>query len=357
MRFVTENLRIKSIRAVSTPAQVQAELPLSERAAQTTLMARQEVQQVLRGGDDRLLVIVGPCSIHDPAAALEYGVRLAGMREELADRLLIVMRVYFEKPRTTVGWKGLINDPELDNSFQIDKGLRVARQLLLDLNERGIPAGVEYLDILTPQYIADLVSWGAIGARTTESQLHREMASGLSCPVGFKNGTDGSVKVAVDAVLSARAPHRFLSLTQDGQVSIFETAGNEDSHIILRGGATGTNYDSKSVDAACAALHKAGLPPQVMIDFSHANSSKQHARQIAVAQDVGHQVAGGDVRIVGAMVESHLLEGRQEIAAPEKMTYGQSVTDACINWADTETVLRGLANAATQRRQRLAANG
>ncbi len=357
MKYVTENLRIKSIRAVSTPAQVQAELPLSERAAQTTLMARQEVQQVLRGGDDRLLVIVGPCSIHDPAAALEYGVRLAGMREELADRLLIVMRVYFEKPRTTVGWKGLINDPELDNSFQIDKGLRVARQLLLDLNERGIPAGVEYLDILTPQYIADLVSWGAIGARTTESQLHREMASGLSCPVGFKNGTDGSVKVAVDAVLSARAPHRFLSLTQDGQVSIFETAGNEDSHIILRGGATGTNYDSKSVDAACAALHKVGLPPQVMIDFSHANSSKQHARQIAVAQDVGHQVAGGDVRIVGAMVESHLLEGRQEIAAAEKMTYGQSVTDACINWADTETVLRGLANAATQRRQRLAANG
>lgn len=356
MKFVTENLRIRSVRAVSTPAAVQAELPLSEKAAQTTLDARNEVQAVLRGQDDRLLVVVGPCSIHDPAAALDYAERLATLRTELADRLLILMRVYFEKPRTTIGWKGLINDPDLDNSFQIDKGLRQARQLLLQLNESGVPAGVEYLDILTPQYVADLVSWGAIGARTTESQLHREMASGLSCPVGFKNGTDGSVKVAVDAVLSARAPHRFLSLTQDGQVSIFETAGNEDSHIILRGGATGTNYDAKSVDAACAALRKGGLPEQVMIDFSHANSSKQHSRQIVVAQDVGHQIAGGDRRIVGAMVESHLVEGRQEISTLNNMTYGQSVTDACIHWNDTVMLLRDLAQAVAQRRQRKAAN-
>jgi 3-deoxy-7-phosphoheptulonate synthase len=356
MKYVTENLRIRSIRAVSTPAQVQAELPLTEAGARTTLQARREVQQLLRGGDDRLLVIVGPCSIHDPAAALEYAGRLAEVRKELAGQLLIVMRVYFEKPRTTVGWKGLINDPGLDESFQIDKGLRIARQLLLDLNTRGMPAGVEYLDLLTPQYVADLVSWGAIGARTTESQLHREMASGLSCPVGFKNGTDGSVKVAVDAALSARAPHRFLSLTQEGQVSIFETAGNEDCHIILRGGASGTNYDSRSVDAACAALAKAKLPPQVMIDFSHANSQKDHQRQMIVAQDVGHQIAGGDKRIAGVMVESHLVEGRQEIGPRDKMTYGQSVTDACINWADTVELLRGLAQAVTQRRQRLAAN-
>jgi 3-deoxy-7-phosphoheptulonate synthase len=357
MKYVTENLRIRSVRAVSTPAQVQDELPLSEKAAQTTLTARGEAQRILRGQDDRLLVVVGPCSIHDPAAALEYADRLKRLREELAGDLLIIMRVYFEKPRTTVGWKGLINDPDLDGGFQIDKGLRIARRLLLDLNERGIPAGVEYLDILTPQYVADLVSWGAIGARTTESQLHREMASGLSCPVGFKNGTDGSVKVAVDAVMAARSPHRFLSLTQGGEVSIFETAGNEDCHIILRGGSSGTNYDSKSVDAACAALTRAGLPEQVMIDCSHANASKQHQRQIAVAQDIGHQVAGGDTRIIGAMVESHLVEGRQEIGPRERMTYGQSVTDACIHWDDTAALLRGLAESVKQRRRRRAANG
>ena len=355
MKLVTENLRIRSVRAVSTPAGVQAELPLSEAAARTTMNARREVQAVLRGADDRLLVVVGPCSIHDPAAALEYAERLLPLRARLAGELLVVMRVYFEKPRTTVGWKGLINDPALDESFQIDAGLRLARRLLLDLNERGLPAGVEYLDILTPQYLSDLVSWGAIGARTTESQLHREMASGLSCPVGFKNGTDGSVKVAVDAVLSARSPHRFLSLTQDGQLSIFETAGNEDCHVILRGGSSGTNFDARSVDAACAALIKAQLPPQVMIDFSHANSQKQHARQLLVAQDVAHQVAGGDRRIVGAMVESHLVEGRQEIGP--RMTYGQSVTDACLGWEDTAGLLGQLATAVSQRRQRRAAVG
>jgi len=354
MTTVTENLRIASIRAVSTPAQVQVELPLSEAAAQTTVSARREIQQILQGSDDRLLVIVGPCSIHDPAAALDYAARLKPLRDQLGKQLQIVMRVYFEKPRTTVGWKGLINDPGLDDSYDIDRGLRVARKLLLDLNDRGIPAGVEFLDILTPQYIADLVSWGAIGARTTESQLHREMASGLSCPVGFKNGTDGSVKVAVDAVQSARNPHRFLSLTRTGETAIFETRGNADTHIILRGGSTGTNYDAKSVEAACAALGKAGMQPQVMIDFSHANSQKQHKRQLAVAQDVGHQIAGGDNRIIGVMVESHLVEGRQEIGPRDQMVYGQSVTDACIHWDDTVELLRGLAGSVAQRQARLA---
>ncbi|MDE0854228.1 MAG: 3-deoxy-7-phosphoheptulonate synthase [Nevskia sp.] len=354
MTTVTENLRIASIRAVSTPAQVQAELPLSEIAAQTTENARREIQHLLHGRDDRLLVVVGPCSIHDPQAALDYAARLKPLREQLGKELLIVMRVYFEKPRTTVGWKGLINDPHLDDSYDIDRGLRVARKLLLDLNDRGMPAGVEFLDILTPQYIADLVSWGAIGARTTESQLHREMASGLSCPVGFKNGTDGSVKVAVDAVQSARNPHRFLSLTRTGETAIFETRGNADTHVILRGGSTGTNYDAKAVEAACAALSKAGVQPQVMIDFSHANSQKQHKRQLAVAQDVGHQIAGGDRRIIGVMVESHLVEGRQEIGPREQMVYGQSITDACIHWDDTIDLLRGLAGSVAQRQARLA---
>jgi 3-deoxy-7-phosphoheptulonate synthase len=350
MTLVTENLRIASVHPVAT----QAELPLSDAAAQTTIDARRTIADILAGRDDRLLVIVGPCSIHDPQAALDYAAQLQPLREQLADRLLIVMRVYFEKPRTTVGWKGLINDPGLDDSFDIDRGLRTARKLLLDLNERGMPAGVEYLDILTPQYLADLVSWGAIGARTTESQLHREMASGLSCPVGFKNGTDGSVKVAVDAVMAARNPHRFLSLTQTGQVGIFQTTGNADNHIILRGGSVGTNYDAKSVDAACAALGKAGLQPQVMIDFSHANSQKQHRKQIGVAHEVGGQIAGGDRRIVGVMIESHLVEGRQEIGPRDKMVYGQSVTDACIGWDDTAEVLRGLARDVTQRKAALA---
>ncbi len=354
MKFVTENTRIKSIRAVSTPAQVQEEIPLTEAAAKTAFEARREIQDVLHGRDDRLLVIVGPCSIHDTAAALEYAQRLGPLRAQLKKNLLIVMRVYFEKPRTTVGWKGLINDPELDDSYQIDKGLRVARKLLRDLNEQGMPAGVEYLDILTPQYLSDLVSWGAIGARTTESQLHRELASALSCPVGFKNGTDGSVKVAVDAVMSARHPHRFLSLTKDGQSAIFETTGNRDCHVILRGGSLGTNYDAGAVEAACAALAKAKLPQQLMIDFSHANSSKQHKRQVVVGHDVGSQIAGGDKRIIGVMIESHLVEGRQDIGPRDQMVYGQSVTDACINWDDTAELLRSLAGAVEQRRTQLA---
>jgi 3-deoxy-7-phosphoheptulonate synthase len=352
MKFVTENLRIRTISPVSTPAQVQDEIALTEAAAQTTVAARKDIQDILHGRDDRLLVVVGPCSIHDPKAALDYAGRLKALREQLGRHLLLVMRVYFEKPRTTVGWKGLINDPDLDDSYDINKGLRVGRKLLRDLNEMGVPAGVEYLDILTPQYLSDLVAWGAIGARTTESQLHRELASALSCPVGFKNGTEGSVKVAVDAVLSARHPHRFLSLTAHGQSAIFETTGNDDCHIILRGGSAGTNYDAKSVDAACAALTKAGLTPQVMIDFSHANSSKQHKRQVNVSQDVGHQIAGGDERIVGVMVESHLVEGRQDIGPREQMVYGQSVTDACIHWDDTTEVLRHLAHCVEQRRLR-----
>ncbi|MES0875221.1 3-deoxy-7-phosphoheptulonate synthase [Sinimarinibacterium thermocellulolyticum] len=352
MRFVTENTRIRSIREVSTPAEVQAELPLTDAASKTVFDTRREIQDILYGKDDRLLVVVGPCSIHDTDAALEYAQRLLPVRQQLARHLLVVMRVYFEKPRTTVGWKGLINDPDLDDSFDINKGLRIGRKLLLQLNEMGVPAGVEYLDILTPQYLTDLVAWGAIGARTTESQLHRELASALSCPVGFKNGTEGSVKVAVDAVMSARHPHHFLSLTHQGHSAIFETTGNQDCHIILRGGSAGTNYDAKSVDAACAALTKAGLRPQVMIDFSHANSNKQHKRQIIVGHDVAHQIAGGDERIIGVMIESHLVEGRQEIGPRDKMTYGQSITDACIHWDDTAELLRHLANAVEQRRLR-----
>ncbi|MEK6806148.1 MAG: 3-deoxy-7-phosphoheptulonate synthase [Pseudomonadota bacterium] len=350
MKFATENLRIKSILPVSTPAQVQHELPLSEAATRTVFEARREIQDILQGRNDRLLVVIGPCSIHDPAAALEYAGKLGRLREELKKDLLIVMRVYFEKPRTTVGWKGLINDPGLDDSFDINRGLRVGRKLLLDLNEMGIPAGVEYLDILTPQYLADLVSWGAIGARTTESQLHRELASALSCPVGFKNGTDGNVKVAVDAVLSARHPHQFLSLTKDGQSAIFATTGNEDGHVILRGGNQGTNFDAASVDAACAALSKAGLRPQVMIDFSHANSQKQHRRQIEVGHSVAAQIAGGEKRITGVMIESHLVEGRQDIVAGQSLVYGQSITDACISWDDSVGVLCELAAAIAKRR-------
>jgi 3-deoxy-7-phosphoheptulonate synthase len=354
MKPVTENTRIRSIRAVSTPAQVQSELPLSDAAVQTVLQTRREIQDILAGRDERLLVVVGPCSIHDPKAAMEYATRLKALREQLKKNLLIVMRVYFEKPRTTVGWKGLINDPDLNDGYDIDRGLRIGRKLLLDLNDMGIPAGVEFLDILTPQYLADLVAWGAIGARTTESQLHREMASGLSCPVGFKNGTDGSVKVAVDACLSARSPHRFLSMTNNGEVSIFETAGNEDCHIILRGGSSGTNYDAASVEAASAAMVKGGLKPQIMVDFSHANSSKQHKRQVVVGQDVGAQIAGGETRVIGVMIESHLVEGRQDIGPRDKMVYGQSVTDACIHWDDSVEVLRGLAGSVAQRRDRLA---
>jgi 3-deoxy-7-phosphoheptulonate synthase len=350
MKLVTENLRIASVSPVSTPAQVQAELPLLEAAANTVARTRAAIQRVLSGEDDRLLVIVGPCSIHDTQAALDYAGKLAAARDRYAGELLIVMRVYFEKPRTTVGWKGLINDPGLDDSFQIDRGLRTARELLLTLNTRGMPAGVEFLDILTPQYLADLVSWGAIGARTTESQLHREMASGLSCPVGFKNGTDGSVKIAVDACLSASHPHRFLSLTQTGQVAIFQTRGNPDCHLILRGGNRGPNFDAASVDAACAELKKAGLREQLMIDFSHANSQKQHQKQIEVGHDIAARMAAGERRVTGVMIESHLVAGRQDIKPGVGLNYGQSITDACIDWDDTEALLATLAGGVSKRR-------
>lgn len=334
-----DNLRIASIRPVATPAAVQQAAPISDAAAQTVQKTRSEIEAVLKGQDDRVLVIVGPCSIHDPVAAREYAQRLTALREKVNQELLIVMRVYFEKPRTIVGWKGLINDPHIDDSFDIDHGLRLARHLLIDLNAMSMPAGVEYLDILTPQYLSDLVSWGAIGARTTESQLHREMASGLSCPVGFKNGTNGSIQVAVDAIKSAQHPHRFLSLTKTGVVSIFETTGNPLTHIILRGGSDGPNFDGDSIEDTAARLEKAELPAQVMVDCSHANSGKKPERQPEIARDCIARRAAGDQRIFGLMLESHLVGGKQ--SKPEN--YGQSITDGCLGWDDTEALLVELA--------------
>jgi len=345
----TEDLRIESISDVITPADLHRELPMTDRAANLVHRTRAEIHDILNGTDDRLLVVVGPCSIHDPEAARDYAGRLATVRESLADRLLVVMRVYFEKPRTTVGWKGLINDPDLDGRFNINKGLRVARSLLLELNESGVPAGTEFLDVVTPQYVTDLVSWGAIGARTTESQVHRELASGLSCPVGFKNGTDGTVQIAVDAIRAARHPHVFLALTQEAHSAIFTTTGNEDTHIILRGGHT-PNYDADAVAATCAALAKARLEESVMIDFSHANSRKQPQRQIEVCEDVAGQIAGGDKRIVGVMIESHIEAGRQDVAPGKPLEYGKSITDACVSFTDTERMLRELAQAVGSRR-------
>ncbi len=348
-QYKTDDLRIQGIKDVVAPATIIAQHPLTDAAAKTTATARQAVHDILAGNDDRLLVVIGPCSIHDPEAALEYASRLKAVREELASDLLIVMRVYFEKPRTTVGWKGLINDPQLNGSFEINEGLSLARRLLVDINDMGIPAGTEYLDLITPQYISDLISWGAIGARTTESQAHRELASGLSCPVGFKNGTNGSLKIATDAVNAASQPHYFLSLTKAGHSAIFATTGNEDCHIILRGGAT-PNYDADNVENASQEMQTAGLAPRLMIDFSHANSSKQHQRQIAVGQDVAAQIAAGDTRIMGAMIESHLVGGRQNVVAGEELLFGQSITDACINWDDSLPLLRELAAAVSTRR-------
>ena len=348
--FHTDDLRIIEIREVISPAELRRMLPVTEAAADTTTRTRREIHGILNGEDDRLLVVVGPCSIHDPDAALDYAERLIRVRDELGDRLLIVMRVYFEKPRTTVGWKGLINDPHLDGSFEINKGLHTARKLLLDLNEMGIPAATEFLDLVSPQYVAELVSWGAIGARTTESQVHRELASGLSCPVGFKNATDGSLGVAVDAVRSAFHPHNFLSLTKEGHSAIFSTSGNDDCHIILRGG-TRPNYDAASVADAVSRLQAAGLPPRIMIDFSHANSLKQHERQLDVGRDVADQISEGNDRIMGVMIESHLKAGRQDVMEGEELVYGQSITDACIGWQDSESLLVLLAKAVEQRRE------
>ncbi len=350
MNYETDNLRIKGIQEVASPETVTRELPITEEAARTTFETRQQIKDIMHNRDDRLLCVVGPCSIHDPRAALEYAERLQSIREELSDRLLIVMRVYFEKPRTTVGWKGLINDPDLNDTYQINKGLRTARKLLLDLNSRGMPAGVEFLDLISPQFISDLVAWGAIGARTTESQSHRELASGLSCPVGFKNGTGGNIKIAVDAVGAAIRPHHFMSVTKQGHVAIFSTQGNEDAHIILRGGSRGTNYDAESVAEACELLEKAELRPQVMVDFSHANSNKEHRRQIEVGRDIAAQIAGGSNSVFGVMIESHLVEGRQDVIPEKPLTYGQSITDACLGWDDTEVILRELADAVATRR-------
>jgi 3-deoxy-7-phosphoheptulonate synthase len=353
MKYKTEDLRIKEIREVLSPAQIHEEFPLTEAAARTTAETRAAIHSILHGEDDRLLVVIGPCSIHDVDAAKDYAQRLQAVRDELRDDLLIVMRVYFEKPRTTVGWKGLINDPDLDGSTQINKGLRLARRLLLDLNEMGVPAGTEYLELITPQYVTDLVSWGAIGARTTESQVHRQLASGLSCAVGFKNGTDGTLRIAIDAVRAAMQPHSFLSLTMDGRSAIFSTTGNDDCHIILRGGKE-PNFDAAHVERAAQELEAAGLPARLMIDFSHANSQKRYERQVAVGEDVAGQIAAGDPRIVGAMIESHLCAGRQDVVPGHPLTYGQSITDACLAWEESVPLLRTLAQAARRRRARAA---
>jgi 3-deoxy-7-phosphoheptulonate synthase len=350
MHHETEDLRIRSIEQVSPPKVLHEELPITDAAAQTVYDSRREIQQILHGQDERLLVVVGPCSVHDPESAMEYAARLRDIRAELYSELAIVMRVYFEKPRTTVGWKGLINDPSLDGSFQINKGLRIARRFLIGVNEMGVPAGTEFLDLITPQYIADLISWGAIGARTTESQGHRELASGLSCPIGFKNGTDGTVKIAVDAIHAAARPHVFLSLTKDGHSAIFNTAGNEDTHIILRGGQR-PNYDTESVNIAADEIIASGLTPKIMIDFSHANSRKRPEKQIQVAHDVAGQIARGDRRIIGVMIESHLVAGNQTIEPSTPLVYGQSITDACVSWEDTAPMLRELAEATARRRE------
>jgi len=344
-----EDLRILDIHEVIAPEQVHSEYPLPEKTAESIFATRQAIHNVLTGEDDRLIVVVGPCSIHDPKAAKEYAARLNIVKNELQDELVIIMRVYFEKPRTTVGWKGLINDPNLDNSFEINKGLRISRELLIDINNMGVPAATEFLDLITPQYVADLISWGAIGARTTESQLHRELASGLSCPVGFKNGTDGTLKVAIDAVSAAQRPHHFLSLTMQGRSAIFTTSGNEDSHIILRGGRE-PNYNAKSVNQAAEELSRAGVKSQMMIDLSHANSRKQYQRQLEVGDDVAQQVAEGDKRIIGIMVESHLNAGRQDNKNDGKLVYGQSITDGCIGWEQTGPLLAKFAEAVKARR-------
>ena len=351
-----DDTRIQEIKELAPPAHILREFPATETAARTAYETRQAIHRILHGADDRLLVVIGPCSIHDTEAALDYARRLKAEAGRLSDDLLIVMRVYFEKPRTTVGWKGLINDPFLDNSFRINDGLRIARKLLSEINDMGLPAGTEFLDMITPQYVADLISWGAIGARTTESQVHRELASGLSCPVGFKNGTDGNVRIAVDAIKAAQSPHHFLSVTKAGHSAIVSTTGNEDCHVILRGGNGGPNYDAGSVDIACKALAASGVPAKVMVDCSHANSRKQHALQIEVAADVAGQLAAGEDRIIGLMIESHLKEGRQDLVPEQTLEYGKSITDACIGWDDTVPVLEALAEGVRKRRVRRASD-
>ncbi len=351
----TDDQRIEEVTPLPPPEHLIRFFPIAGTPVEKLVGdTRRSVRRILDGKDDRLLVVIGPCSIHDPAAALDYARQLKSQRTKYADTLEIVMRVYFEKPRTTVGWKGLINDPYLDESYRIHEGLRIARQLLVDINRLGVPAGSEFLDVISPQYIGDLISWGAIGARTTESQVHRELASGLSAPIGFKNGTDGNLKIATDAIQAASRPHHFLSVHKNGQVAIVQTKGNKDCHVILRGGKA-PNYDAASVTAACEELVAAKLAPQLMVDCSHANSSKQHQRQIDVARDIGSQLAAGQRHIIGVMVESHLLAGAQKFSAgkddPAKLTYGQSITDACIGWDDSLTVLQVLSDAVAARRK------
>ena len=347
----TQDLRVASYRPLLPPAILLEELPLTDQGAETVTRGRQEVSRILRGEDDRLLVIVGPCSIHDPDAGLEYGRRLKRVADELRDALCVVMRVYFEKPRTTVGWKGLINDPRLDGSFGINEGLRKARHLLIDLAAMGLPVGCEFLDPISPQYTSDTVTWGAIGARTTESQVHRELASGLSMPIGFKNGTDGGVQIAIDAVRSAAHPHSFLGVTEQGLAAIVATRGNPDCHVILRGGESGPNYDAVSVQKVASALRAAGVGPRLMIDTSHGNSGKDHRRQPTVSRDIATQVAAGETAIVGVMMESFLVEGRQDLTSAGTLRYGQSITDACMGWDTTVAVLAELAQAVRDRRR------
>lgn len=346
----TDNVRIVSVEKIPAPGELIDQIPITEKAAQTTFDTRKAIQRILHGKDDRVVVICGPCSIHDVDAALDYAARLKPLIEAYKNELVLIMRVYFEKPRTTIGWKGLINDPHLDNSFKINEGLEKARQLLLDLNDIGVPAGTEYLDVLSPQYYSDLISWGAVGARTTESQGHRELASGLSCPVGFKNGTDGNVQIAIDAIGASSQPHHFLSRTKDDHSAIYETSGNDSCHMILRGGSNAPNYYRENIDAVCKQLEAAGVRGQVMIDLSHANSMKKPDRQVLVGEDVSRQITDGDTRVMGVMIESHLVAGRQDNTPGGSLTYGQSITDACINFEQTEKVLSTLVDAIRARR-------
>lgn len=346
----TDDLRIANEKELLTPVQLLELLPITEMASEVTAKGRRDVENIIDDKDDRLVVIVGPCSIHDPSSAIEYANKLKKLKDELADDLVIIMRVYFEKPRTTVGWKGLINDPDINGTFNINKGLKVGRQVLLDINNIGLPAGSEYLDLITPQYSADLVAWGAIGARTTESQCHRELSSGLSCPVGFKNGTNGNVKIAVDAIGAAKNPHHFLSVTKQGRTAIFESTGNPYCHVILRGGSE-PNYSASHIQETAEMIEKANLKPKIMIDFSHANSFKTPERQAEVSDDVSKQISAGDKRIFGVMIESHLVGGNQKVVEGQELTYGQSITDGCISWEGTEAILKQLSDAVQQRRK------
>ena len=350
----TDDIRIAETKELISPIQIHEQYPITDAAAATTYQARQEIEKVMADQDDRLVVVVGPCSIHDPISALDYARRLAKLKAELEQDLVIVMRVYFEKPRTTVGWKGLINDPDLNDTFSVNKGLGIARNLLLKINELGVPAGCEYLDLITPQYTGDIVAWGAIGARTTESQCHRELASGLSCPVGFKNGTNGNLKIAVDAIGAATHSHHFLSVTKEGRTAIVNSTGNKFTHIILRGG-TEPNYSQDHVNEAAQMLENAGLSPNIMVDFSHANSYKTPSRQKEVCADICEQLQNGQDKVFGVMIESHLVEGNQKVVPGQELVYGQSITDGCIGWEETEQLCRNLANAVRSRRTRRAA--